>query len=112
MKDKKIILWVLPFLITNQSVLPFWGMSVVNQEPVNYQFDVSSDSENTIEINNDSNINYFKKLERKKFLEIEKRLADLEKEQTVFLNDENKVQLGMILASMSGGVLYGEKEIF
>ncbi|MBS7577112.1 MULTISPECIES: hypothetical protein [unclassified Enterococcus] len=111
MRDKKIILWVLPFLITNQSFFPFWNLLPDNQGPVNYQFDINSKSEHTITIDNDSNINYYQKLERRKFLEIEKRLANLEKEEGVLLNDEHEIQLGMILASMSGGVLFGRKEI-
>lgn len=112
MKDKNFVWLLLPLFIANQSTFPIIEWDNKQEKPPEYQFEITDEGENEIIITNDTYEAHQAKIRRKKFQAIEQKMARLENEKPVLTATDKQIQLGQILASMSGGVLYGEKEFF
>lgn len=109
MKDKRVAALLIPLLIVNQSVFVAvheYERTVMSHS---YQIAIESNGQQEVVVENDSYGQYQKKQKREKFHSIEQRLATLEENSADLTKEGRGIQLGLILESMSGGVLYGEK---
>jgi hypothetical protein len=104
-KDRTYTWVIIPFFLINQiSFLPI----ITKREPLQvYEFEVGTE-ENEIIIENDPKKSSDYSAQKERFVSIEQRLTMLV-EQPQLPSTKEQIKLGIILESMSGGILYGRK---
>ncbi|KAF1297529.1 hypothetical protein BAU15_07385 [Enterococcus sp. JM4C] len=105
MNERMISFLMVPLLFsyqTNNIMLFEESVSVERKEHFQLDEYTASSRENTLIVENEHKDNFKKKLL------LEKKMADMEQETV--LNDSNdEAQLGRVLASMSGTILFGTR---
>ncbi|MGM0124811.1 hypothetical protein IGI37_002205 [Enterococcus sp. AZ194] len=108
MNERMISFLMVPLLISYQSSnILLSDEYTITKEDKHFQIDqMTVDTEENLLIVENEHQDSFKKK-----LLLQKKMADIE-EQAAVLNDSNETaQLGMILASMSGTILFGERAL-